>query len=124
MELQASELRIGDLINKFKDNESFVSKVTGHDLYLWEKNKTQWTRIEPIPLTKEWILKWGFEKAFGGYTKDISTFKGLEYKHLIIDLDQGIMIRQGRLKEPRQKAGFTSILETIKTSHAGGRCMF
>ena len=55
---------------------------------------------EPIPLTEDWLLKFGFEKSAWTYQIDILPFPK-EYKKLVVDLNQGILIRIGNLKNNR-----------------------
>ena len=75
--MKASELRIG---NSIMQDDDFVF-VTGWRLEFIGKNKLEY---KPIPLTKEWLFKFGFEminKSYfelkvGGiifeYTKDLN----------------------------------------------------
>ena len=58
--MRAEELRVGNLVQ----NDSGKSrKINGYDLYTYEVNKGNWyTQINPIPLTEEWLLKFGFKK--------------------------------------------------------------
>ncbi len=76
--MKANELRIGNLI----DRQDYICKVTKIEEggiitepleYKGERFVEQ--RVEPIPLTEEWLVKFGFEKLTenaytytGGYT--------------------------------------------------------
>ena len=54
--MKASELRIGNLVNEYK--ETVV--VTKNTFKIWDEyNLSKF--IKPIPLTEEWLVKFGFE---------------------------------------------------------------
>jgi len=57
MGLSANELRIGNWVNKAKPYQWKLDDFVAMDLYDDE------FYIEPIPLTEEWLLKFGFEKT-------------------------------------------------------------
>ena len=59
--MKASELRIGNLIiHSLPFGSDKIKKVTAFDLaYITENTKEEYC---PIPLTEEWLLKFGFEK--------------------------------------------------------------
>lgn len=70
--IQANELRLGNLLNSDKDTHSHTRKVSGighenHIVYLDSiHNRISSERIDighlkPIPLTEEWLLKFGFK---------------------------------------------------------------
>lgn len=56
--MKANELRIGNLI---LDNKE-VKKVTSGMLSNWDIIKRDYGGYNPIPITEEWLLKFGFEK--------------------------------------------------------------
>ena len=63
--MKASELRIGNYVN-YKYNELEFDKVEGIDSeYVYLETITYddvcHDDVEPIPLTKEWLIKFGFE---------------------------------------------------------------
>lgn len=65
--MKATELRIGNLVNRNFYDYYRPSRVTGYDLWHSEeladvKHWAEWNAISPIPLTEEWLLKFGFEK--------------------------------------------------------------
>jgi hypothetical protein len=60
--MKASELRIG---NSIMQNNELVF-VTWWRLELMEKNKIEYN---PIPLTEEWLLKFGYKKGKIYYTE-------------------------------------------------------
>ena len=65
--MKASELRIGNYIyRKNFNNELIISKITGYDLWHSEKlneanHLVEWNSLLEIPLTKEWLIKFGFK---------------------------------------------------------------
>lgn len=89
--MEAKELRIGNLIYdkllKFNDKIDIIS--LGRIL----NNKESFHRYKPIPLTEEWLLKFGFEKRVGWddmiyYSKDAKAefqvyenLQGYEYDY-------------------------------------------
>lgn len=66
--MNANELRIGNLIvRNYDEKHQEIDKITGYDLWHSEKineinHFIEWKVIEPIPLTEEWLLKFGFKK--------------------------------------------------------------
>jgi hypothetical protein len=68
MELQNNELRIGNYI-KFHNT---ITKVEGFSI--WDNviqsdnfSERQLKDFDPIPLTEEWLLKFGFKKGVFGF---------------------------------------------------------
>lgn len=59
MELKANELRIGNLIYQWRTDIPF--EVGIDDLKIIQSGES---KARPIPLTEEWLLKFGFEKNF------------------------------------------------------------
>ncbi len=107
--MEAKELRIGNLV---QFGSGVVIQLTSIDSILERKIRDK--TIEGIELTEEWLFKFGFEKTQIGYTKNISLFEECEYRHLFVDLDQGISIRQGSLNKPRHEDDLVSIYNTDK----------
>ena len=60
--MNASELRIGNLIYNKEGNIVYVN--TNHLTLLLYGIENE---FKPIPLTEEWLLKFGFKKDFNGY---------------------------------------------------------
>ena len=64
--MKANELRIGNLVHFFKDTPAMAVAISSHTLYLTQGGgfinpKTE--ECVPIPLTDEWLLRFGFEKS-------------------------------------------------------------
>lgn len=66
--LKENDLRIGNFIKVISSNKTFDSYITqakGYDIVrIEEKSFTYWN-YEPVILTEEWLLKFGFEKIIG-----------------------------------------------------------
>ena len=82
--MKASELRIG---NSIMQDGDFVF-VTWWRLELMEKNKLEY---KPIPLTEEWLFKFGFEKAY----ETCYQYKDfiLNDKFIMMDIDITIQLK-------------------------------
>ena len=67
--LSAKELRIGNLVLTKKDlnKEYVITKLSGAIIDYIECESIL---SKPIPLTEEWLLKFGFKKDNNLYTKD------------------------------------------------------
>lgn len=61
--MKASELRIGNYYNQFENTK----KVSWSTLKTLEESTTEQLWCKPIPLTEEWLLKFGFEKVGSNY---------------------------------------------------------
>lgn len=73
--IKASELRIGNLLNWDCDNlcagEGYVSEIYEHGFrFVSNKgchpNGDEYKEIKPIPITAEWLEKFGFDKITEG----------------------------------------------------------
>ena len=64
--MNANELRIGNLTYMKSKNKIYMVDC-GSDI---DKSDD----LEPIPLTKEWLLKFGFEKNRDSFSKNIGLF--------------------------------------------------
>ena len=82
--MKASELRIG---NSIMQDGDFVF-VTWWRLELIENNKIEY---KPIPLTEEWLFKFGFEKAY----ETCYQYKDfiLNDKFIMMDIDITIQLK-------------------------------
>lgn len=75
--IKASDLRIGNII-KYTDDDSYwtVESISETGLYVYNEDEVTWIEIEefsPIPLTKEWLLKFSFVKS--SYNEDRFDYK-------------------------------------------------
>jgi hypothetical protein len=66
--MRASDLRIGNLV-KYQDNQNIfeVNEISNTGLGVQDDIEETWIELEyfePIPLTEEWLLRFGFEKKF------------------------------------------------------------
>jgi hypothetical protein len=60
--MKASELRIGNWVSNYKDTPTQILEWTGNDAYLTKGRKAYGIKTSsPIPLTEEWLVKFGFE---------------------------------------------------------------
>jgi hypothetical protein len=80
--IKANELRIGNLI-KYNDGGVFrVISIHEFGLDVEDDIETAYTEYEkfsPIPLTEEWLLKFGFEKDVAAFYLDINTVLFVSY---------------------------------------------
>jgi hypothetical protein len=60
MKLEAKDLRIGNLV---MDNAK-VKIVTSGMISNWDIIKRDYGGYKPIPLTEEWLVRFGFEKRY------------------------------------------------------------
>jgi len=61
--MEIKELRIGNWVNFIPDNGNFiVSEIGGYYIYNKTINGLHLVDVEPIPITEEWLLKFGFIK--------------------------------------------------------------
>ena len=85
--MKAEELRIGNLV--LVDGE--ITIVKGWMIHLIQIEKTSNKKIEPIPLTEEWLIRFGFKKDMVLLTNSdgdnfyLSDFK-IEYVHQLQNL--------------------------------------
>lgn len=109
--MKASELRIGNLVmiknDLLPETNGKIYRVLGIEEkndYEFEEStgvvslcpiNPDWRRynqfdefVEPIPLTKEWLLKFGFNERYKAFAKGDFTFienSGMAYKLSIVD---------------------------------------
>ena len=84
--MKANELRIGNLV---KDSFGVIEiSITGESYFektIYDFGKIEFASIyEPIPLTEEWLLKFGFEKKKGYYDRYYYSIDGMDIR---IDAD-------------------------------------
>ena len=64
--MKANELRIGNLILLDGVNELYLDGIGEDEVHSSEGGYLEVERIEGIPLTEEWLLKFGFIKCLPG----------------------------------------------------------
>tara|TARA_R110002012_G_C11412052_1_gene587177 strand:+ start:281 stop:670 length:390 start_codon:yes stop_codon:yes gene_type:complete len=83
--MESKELRIGNWVNFIPDNGNFiVSEIDAFNSWSKTINGLCPDDIKPIPLTEEWLLKFGFviHNKPHGYTEYIKYKKGTrQYLH-------------------------------------------
>lgn len=64
--MEAKELRIGNLLNH--NNKFFIGPFTVNSIHIsdLERDNAYAKEYEPIPLTEEWLIEFGFEERLGG----------------------------------------------------------
>lgn len=118
--IKVSELRLGNHIRYFGDMEGYVISISdvGSPRIFATAKGGGYTEIgdtaEGISLTEEWLLKFNFKKEPLTHSINISYFD-TELKLLCVDLNQGILIRNGNLKDNRMKDELIPIFNTDKS---------
>ena len=69
--MKANELRIGNLI---EINAPIMDKIIVVDVYHISELKKNKDFFQPIPLTEEWLLKFGFNKQIDGFFRKNNSF--------------------------------------------------
>lgn len=59
--MKASELRIGNYV-AYYDTFDIISGISINIIHTVKYSSLEPNKIKPIPLTEEWLLKFGFEK--------------------------------------------------------------
>lgn len=71
--MKANELRIGNLVSaihpRYHEKEIVVESISGTDSINVDFRSYSLDEIEPIPLTEDWLLKFGFNKDAPYYLK-------------------------------------------------------
>lgn len=80
----ASELRIGNLVNPTNDNVKRPYVITAQELLYFEADKR---RFEPISLTEEWLLKFGF--VYRNENRGLLAILDLTKEHWKLNLSGG-----------------------------------
>lgn len=93
--MKAEELRIGNLVQF--DSVCRVYEIQQNCFYVMNEEeislKNTTCDLQPIPLTEEWLLRFGFEKKDFTWT-DKSVSKGLFFKgnYFIIAEEEGFLL--------------------------------
>jgi hypothetical protein len=91
--IKANELRIGNLVY---DNLGDILKIKAISL------ESGLSHIEPIPLTEEWLLKFGFERHHSDYSNGVIYIKDVpnnnEFKWGVypFELGSGFIINKSK----------------------------
>ena len=78
--MKANEIRISNLIQWEDESEEIISiKSIIHDsdddyLVKFAGGSAQLAEFKPIPLTEEWLLKFGFEKLTKRFRKEVNGY--------------------------------------------------
>lgn len=111
--INKNELRIGNYVNGelYETGYSvtvrqYKIKSLGEKIAVIQDRKTQsvlsYKEIQPILLTSEWLLKFGFKEHPISWSKDISYFQQ-SYRTICVTLSQGIIIREGGVMDRRSE---------------------
>jgi hypothetical protein len=80
--MKASELRVGNLLDTKEHKNVIVSAIDSVDSeigYYWRLHYFGYWKInkfQPIPLTEEWLLKFGFKKVSTNFENDFLIIHG------------------------------------------------
>ena len=99
--MENNELRIGNLVDFNGQVETvYAIRNSGVDFYRGKTKKSVimqsyvWEAIKPIPLTEEWLLKFGFKRFPWGLVKDNLLFKDdLKCSYLILQVGNGFEVK-------------------------------
>jgi hypothetical protein len=83
--MKANELRIGNLVKLLDGTVFTISSIEQKGFTVQNKEETTWIEaeeFEPIPLTEEWLLKFGFEKII----TDTEDAYGIDYNLEVPDI--------------------------------------
>lgn len=101
------ELRIGNFINYSDYGPSVITKVDGDGFcsfvpYRWSGDIGKMlSEIDPIPLTEEWLIKFGFEDP----GKKVAGLKGSGYLTLMVGRHMMIIWNNGQWELSYNLAG-------------------
>lgn len=102
--IKPNELRLGNYVkypfHELQVCQLFVDSFQG--MYVGGKGCYMYESCDGIPLTSEWLLKFGFTEHPVSWSTDISYFPQ-SYKTICVTLSQGIMIREGDRIQERSK---------------------
>jgi hypothetical protein len=96
--MKASELRIGNLVFEKGDIFEITSISRGGDLRLFsskENHSSGISKVEPIPLTEEWLVRLGFTVGTP-YSNDRGFFSPCKYYFFEGDIEFLLFVSGGR----------------------------
>lgn len=64
MTIESKELMIGNFVNLTKDNFKTVKPYMMEGVDIYKVDESDCYDIQPIPLTEDWLLKFGFNKDY------------------------------------------------------------
>ena len=73
--MKANELRIGNLVDTPGGVEEVIA-IQSNGVFYTTNYKNSWAEIKPIPLTEEWLMKFGFERAKNGFSIGLIEIRG------------------------------------------------
>lgn len=81
MELKATDLRVGNILNYDTSEGDTVTAVIDWQDIKWISEDPKGFNLvhSPIPLTEEWLVKFGFKCEFKSRIHCIYTFNNLHY---------------------------------------------
>jgi len=88
-ELKSSELRIGNFIEN-TDSQMASYMVVNADV-IKQNEHSMYASLEPIPLTKEWLLKFGFKHQY-------KTIEDQDFFEIIIDCNFKLYVSLNKMK--------------------------
>lgn len=103
--IQANELRIGNLVLMDGKEVGIISEIRSNHskvIYQGEVNGNistrfsliEFIRLEPIPLTEEWLVRFGFRKTFD------SPFEDFEWSDNNLQLSEKFDCYLGKFTQP------------------------
>jgi len=106
--IQSNELRLGNLVYDSNKRERYVSAI-GVGNTIWFDDKADYSpkyysdhkNIHPIPLTTEWLEKFGFVNTNHGWDKDKFGLFDHNYSNKEKGLDLGLNMAEGPLPRIR-----------------------
>jgi len=98
MGIRENELRVGNWV-QFRHTETPVRITLGD--FVREYNDEHLEDYEPIPLTEEWLLKFGFENKGHGFSDNIyyKQEELLNWGHRVIMSNTGIVLQHGFMNQ-------------------------
>ena len=73
--MKANELRIGNYVNRLGEKTVVEGTHKGNYVSTLISGAVTGNQVEPIPLTEEWLVKFGFEKDTGNDFYDFWNLK-------------------------------------------------
>ena len=92
--IQGNQLRIGNMVFDWAKRIATVESINSHDVvrlsssdYKFESFNLKQHGVSPIPLTEDWLLKFGFEKLKGRYHEDTYMNADLNFGNPVLKLN-------------------------------------